>query len=281
MTTAAKGTDMPDADNRRYFIVKHGLDAFDALPRFIWNTRNAPEHVPHRYDQVRVGDQWIGFAYTTSDKRERSLSLVTGFYECIREAEFRDIPTAGLPVSEGKEQAWLIEGKPCGDQPGGPVGVPPLADLLHKSMYKNQGIVPISNEDFGRIRDYTLCNQFDKNTIPLLKREPENEQELLAVVVYGHQELGIERIIRVRKAFPDLLVRIAGNPDEVHLELEVYSEGFFSHGHHSHVSDCRFMGDHRSVAVLCWIDNKPDVKNCVHRVYELQSLIREKKKIVW
>jgi hypothetical protein len=29
------------------------------------------------------------------------------------------------------------------------------------------------------------------------------------------------------------------------------------------------------------IDNKRDVKNHVHQVYELQSLIREGKKIVW
>jgi hypothetical protein len=272
---------MPQSDDCRYFIVKHGLDAFEALPNFIWNTRNAPDNIPHRYDQVRRGDRWIGFAYTTSDNRERSLSLVTGFFECVRTREYRKIPVDGLPVSEGKEKAWLIEGKQCGHQPKEPVGVPPLADLLSKPMFHNQGIVPISHDDFDRIREFTLSHQLDKNWIPLLKREPENEQELLAVVVYGHQELGIEEIIRVRKAFPDLFVKIAGGPEKVHLELEVYSEGFFSHGHDKHVSNCQFNKDGQPVAVLCWIDNKPDVKKCVHRVYELRSLIRERKKIVW
>lgn len=272
---------MPSPDAHNYFIVKHGLDAFEALPNFIWRTGVDASTIPHRFSQVKVGDRWIGFAYTTSDRRERPLSRVTGFFECVREAEYRDIPPMKVSGAGGDEQAWLIEGTPFGSQPMEPVGVPPIEGLLGKRIWKNQAVVPITAEDFDRIRQYTLDHEFDTKKIPLLRREPENEQELLAIVVSSYQSLGIENIHRVRKAFPDLLVKIEGSPEEVHLELEVYSSGFFAHGHHEHVSNGQFDGDQKPVAVLCWIDDKKDVKKYVHRVYELQSLIREDKRMKW
>jgi hypothetical protein len=270
-------------EKRRHFIVKHGLDAFETLPNYIWRTSKGEDEVPHRFKQVRLGDRWVGFAYTTSDNRERPLSRVTGFFECVSEARYDDLPppAAGRPVSEGKTRGWLIEGRECGDQPREPVGVKPISDILGRRLWANQGIVPINANDFDKIRQHTLSRQFDTKTIPLLGREPENEQEVLAAVVFGHKQIGIEKIIRVRKAFPDLLVQFHGSEEEVHIELEVYSEGFFSHGHHLHVSERRFVRDGRRVAVLCWIDNKKDVINHVCRVYELQSLIREGKKMDW
>jgi hypothetical protein len=175
----------------------------------------------------------------------------------------------------------MIEGEACGDQPMEPVGVEPIDDILGRTSWKNQTLVRISAEELHRIRQHTLSRQFDTKKIPLLGREPENEQEVLASVIYGHEELGIRNIIRVRKAFPDLLVQFDGSSEAVHLELEVYSGGFFSHGHNNFVSDRKFTGDGKPIAVLCWIDNKKDVKDHVHRVYELQSLIRENKKMVW
>jgi hypothetical protein len=275
---------MPQSpESRRHFIVKHGLDAFETLPNYIWRTSKGEHEVPHRFNQVRLGDRWVGFAYTTSDNRERPLSRVTGFFECVSVARYDDLPppASGLSVSEGTARAWLIEGDACGVQPMEPVGVEPIDDILGRTLWKNQGIVPITADDFDAIRQHTLSRQFDTKKIPLLGREPENEQEVLAAVVYGHKQIGIDKIIRVRKAFPDLMVQFEGSSEEVHLELEVYSEGFFSHGHHNFVSERRFTGDGKPIAVLCWIDNKKDVKNHVHRVYELQSLIREDKKMVW
>lgn len=278
--------------SRRHFIVKHGLDSFEMLPNYIWRTSKGEDEVPHRFNQVRLGDRWVGFAYTTSDKRERSLSRVTGFFECVSEARYDILPplAAGLPVSEEKERAWLIEGKACGIQPMEPVGVKPIDDILGRTLYKNQALVPISADDFDIIRQHTLSRQFDTKKIPLLGREPENEQEVLASVVYGHKQLGIKRIIRVRKAFPDLLVELEGCEEEVHLELEVYSEGFFSHGHNSHanLTQKRFteVGKSLPIAVLCWIDNRKkldgkSVQSFVHDVYELQTLIRKGTTIVW
>lgn len=268
-------------EGRRHFIVKHGLDAFETLPNYVWRTGTSEDEIPHRFNQVRLGDRWVGFAYTTSDNRERPLSRVTGFFECVSVARYDVLPPKAAGLSEGKTRAWLIEGIDCGIQPIEPVGVKPIDDILGRTLWKNQALVPITANDFDVIRQHTLSRQFDTKKIPLLGREPENEQEVLATVIYGHKQIGIDKIIRVRKAFPDLLVQFEGSSEEVHLELEVYSEGFFSHGHHNSVSDRCFTEDGKPIAVLCWIDNKTDVKNHVHQVYELQSLIRDDRKIAW
>ena len=277
---------MPKSDDRKYWIVKHGLDAFEEVPNFIWETTTGPRSMPHRYNQINVGDRWIAFAYTTSDYRERALSLITGFYECTRKAKYRRVPK-GVPTSghfwRKRGYAWMIEGKPFGRQPRQPVGVPPLDDddMLGRPHFKNQTLVPITAEELDQVRSETLRREFNTEHIPLLGREPEREQELLATVVFGHKKLGIQEIIQVQKAFPDLLVKIEGHSKQVYLELEVYSQGFFSHGHREQVRKRKFKGDDTPVAVLCWIDDDERVKRYVHRVYELQSLIREGKKIRW
>lgn len=271
---------MAESD-RKHFFVKHGLDALKALPHAIWRADKGRDDLPHWFSQVKKGDRWVAFAYTTSDRHERPLSLVTGFYECTKEKEYVPIPEAALDAADGRKWAWLIEGTPEGEQPKHPVGVPPINDMLQKSTWNNQAMVPITAADYDRIRRYMLSRQFDPGRVPLFGRQPENEQELLAAVVCGHKDLGIEKILRVRKAFPDLLVQFAGSSEEVHLELEVYSEGFISYGHYEQVENGRFTGDGKPIAVLCWIDNKKDVKKHVERVFELQSLIREEKKIEW
>ncbi|MFZ3199979.1 MAG: hypothetical protein WA175_02390 [Candidatus Acidiferrales bacterium] len=266
--------------------MKHGLDAFERLPNFIWNTGEGPRHVPHRYKEVREGDRWIGFAYTTSDSHERPLSLVTGFFECEKEYSYGPVPAA---VSETPapsplpRRAWLIEGSPFGPQPKKPVVVPPIRDLLKKRVWNNQAITPIKLKDFEQIQKYALKRQFDPRLIPLLGREPYNEQELLAIAVSAHKNLGIEKIIRVRTAFPDLLVKLVGRKEAIHIELEIYSTSFFAHGHGQCVYDHLCKEDERPVAVLCWIDDdrKKRLKHYVHRVFELRSLIRQGRQLRW
>lgn len=160
-----------------------------------------------------------------------------------------------------------------------PVGVPPIKDLLKRKVYHQQALIPISPEEFDHIYDYALSHQFDTSTIPLLGREPECEQEVVAIVANCYEKLGIKRVHRVRTAFPDLLVQIDGGPEMIRLELELYSESFLSHGHANQMADGRFKGD--PVAVLCWIHNKTEVESHVHRVYELQSLLREGRRMEW
>jgi hypothetical protein len=272
-------------DNRKYFFVKHGLDALQVMPRFIWRTGQKEE--PPAFKRVKKGDRWIGFAYTTSDLRERPLSQVTGFFECTRESRFGQLPRKAQ--SPGCKNAWMIEGKLYGKQPGQPVGVPPIDELMGKKHFTIQTLVPIKDEKkFEWVRRYTLKHELNPRDIPFLGREPRNEQEVLAVIICCHQKLGIEKILRVRTAFPDLFVKLKGRTEPVHLEVETYSKSFLLHGHAEHVHNRQFKTDDKAekkpVGVLCWINNaKTDKKlnNCVYKVYELQTLIRENKKLVW
>jgi len=173
--------------DRKHFLVKHGLDAFEVLPNFIWRTDRGPRGMPPRFGQIKVGDRWVAFAYTTGDFREKPLSLVTGFYKCVNEAMYRHVPK-GVPISEYDWRrsgfAWLVEGRTFGRQPRQPVGVPPMEDarMLGRPYFKQEAVVPIKADEFERIRAYSLDHQFDTGRIPLLGREPECEQELLAAV---------------------------------------------------------------------------------------------------
>ncbi len=272
-------------NDRKYFFVKHGLDAFQVMPNFIWRTGERKE--PSAFRRVKKGDRWIGFAYTTSDLRERPVSQITGFFECIREARFEDLPKKAR--EPGCKMAWMIEGSPFGKQPRQPVGVPPIDELLERKTFKGQTLVPILDaKEFERIRDHTLQHELDPNDIPFLAREPRNEQEVLAVVLCCHKQLGIEKILRIRTAFPDLLVKLKGKSESVHLELETYSKSFLLHGHEQQVCNRQFKTDQademKPVGILCWIDNAKSnqvLRKCVHKVYELQQLIRDGQKIRW
>lgn len=269
-----------DSQNRRYFIVKHGLDAFEAHDNWVWNTDCRMGEIPKGYRRIRKGDQWVSFAYTTSDRREERLNLVTGFYECTRESRYFTAGHGGLREREARH-AWIIKGKPCGTPLRWHVGVRPVSELLGRKTFNQQAITEIGEREFNHIRNEVLNLQFDTRKIPLLRRPPRCEQEVLSIVIAAYAQLGIKRIIRIRKAFPDLFVELEGRREPVHLELETYSQGFRLHGHQRQVRNRCFKEDGRPVAVLCCVDNDKGVGNDVHRVYELQSLLRDKKKIRW
>lgn len=276
--------------SRRYWIVKHGYDALQALPNVIWRT-GSPEE-PSVFRRVKKGDRWIGFAYTTTDAKERPLSLVTGFYECVRESKYRTIPQRARGLTPRLKKAWMIQGSENGWQAGMPVGVPSIEDMLGHPIFRQSTLTAISRDEFLRIRAEVKRRRLDPKKIPLLGREPRNEQEVVAVVVAGHKQLGIEKFIRIRSGFPDMLVKLRGKAEPVHLELEVYSSSFLSHRHptqikvHDYYSeDVNGVPDKKSVAVLCWID---DVRSAhmkkagrVSRVFELQRLVRERRRIKW
>lgn len=268
---------MTELQERKHFIVKHDLEAFSLLPNYIWRTDKSASDVPRGFANVTPGDRWISFAYTNSDKGERPLSKVTGFFECVGRALFGEVP---LPTNN-PAHGWLIEGRVFDQQPIQPAGVPPIDDLLGRKTFSRLAIVPINAIEFEHIRNYTLTHQLDTTTVPLLGREPECEQEVVALIAHSHKKFGISKILRVRTGFPDLLVQFEQNPTPVHLELELYSESFLSHGHQAHVTDKRYNKDGLPVAVACWIHNEPEVEKHVHKVFELQELIRKNKVMVW
>lgn len=265
---------MTQSEDRKHYIVKHDLMSLLQLPNFIWRSDMTPDTIPRGFKQVKLGDRWIGFAYTSSDLREKPLSQVTGFFECVTEACYRKVPRQ-------KENAWMIEGKEHGEQPHQPIGIPPIDTVLGRKTFNRATLIPITSDEYEYVRKYSIARELNPECIPLLQREPKYEQELVAIVANGHKRFGIEKIIKVGTAFPDLLVKIEGCPEEVHLELEILSSGFFLHEHEKQVRKGKFLGDGKPVAVLCWIDDDPRVKEHVHKVFELQTLLRDVKKIVW
>lgn len=272
----------------KYFVVKHGLDSFQALPNYIWRTGMGPKSVPRNFARLEIGDKWIAFAYTTGDLGEKPLSMVNGFYECTHACVYRDIPLTETELrvlckTSGSlpKKAWMIEGIESGRQPKyPPVAVPPLEQLLDRCIFTRQTLTQVSAKEFDHIRMIAIKNPIAPVKIEPLGREPETEQELLAIVAHEYKRLGIEKILKIRKAFPDMLVKLRGRREPVHLELEKYSSGFFQHGHNKQVKQGRFT-DGRAVAVLCWIDNNQKVKNSVHGVYELKTLLATGRTIEW
>lgn len=246
---------------RHYWIVKHGLDALTSLPNFIWRTGERKE--PRTLLRVRRGDRWIGFAYTSSDARERPVSQVTGFRECIRESCYRDIPPKGRALDSYYKKAWMIEGRRQGWQPRTAVGVPPLEGLLGRRIFRQATLIPISKAEYDSIRREVRERELDPKRIPVFGREPRYEQEVIAIIACGHRQLGIEKILRLRTAFPDMTVKLRGRANPVHLEVEVYSKSFLTHGHargvdaKGHFEEIREgKSDKKPVGLLCWVNDE-------------------------
>ena len=289
-------SELSGADGRKYFIVKHDLESFKLLPGFIWKTDNLPPKMPRGFRLIEPDDVWIEFAHTRDESNREQCRLVTGFRRCVQGATFRHVPEGPRYPESGwakKGFAWMIEGEDFEEQPRCDVTIPPLQKLLDKDLFGRKTITEISPEDFNKIHKETFRLEMPSDKIPLLKRAPRCEQELLAIVIAGLDRLGIDRVQQVQKGFPDLLAVIDGK--EVWLELEVLSSGFQSHEHIKNlrpISDGDFPGrrearldsaDDRPVAVLCWADDdwKKELKNNVRglNIFELQSLLRTGERI--
>ncbi|MBN2437342.1 MAG: hypothetical protein JXL20_01950 [Deltaproteobacteria bacterium] len=263
---------MSENENRNYYIVKHDLPSLESYPNLIWRkTGVKPDVAPRGFNKVGLGDRWISFAYTTGYE---PISQVTGIYECIEKARYGRLPY-------GSAKAWMIKGKHFEKQPKRPVSIPPLNDVLQreKKLFARTTFVKISAKEFQLLADTVFRRELDPKSIPLLQREPICEQELLGIVAFGYERLGIDKISSIQKYFPDMLVEIQGK--ELYLELEYFSSGFFKHKHHERVQNRMYATSGIPVAVLCWVDDEPRVRDEVHKVFELQSLLRDVKKITW
>ena len=256
-----------------------------------------PPEKPKGFRQVNKGDRWIEFAYIKDEIDCEHCSLITGFYECTREMWFGKIPRGSINLKDfadwdWDQKAWMIEGKKYSKQPKYPVNVPSINELLGRTVVGPTTLVRISREEFEHIQNETFKRELNPQKIPLLGRDPVNEQEVLSIVIGGHKKLGIEKIMEVQSHFPDMLVKVGDV--ELYLELEVRSLDFRSHGH---IKDLRRLSkgkhegkreaklrkdkdDDRPVAVLCWENNDKDreLNNLVPdlKVFEIKTLIREK-----
>ncbi len=276
-------------EGRNYFLVRHDLASLRLLPGCIWNSELSHKQPPTGFRQVQAGDRWVGFAYTTSEYREKAVSMVTGFYESIAAKPcYLKLPAKARQATRS-ERAWIIKGTPIGRQQSDPVVIPPINTLLSRKLFNQRTVSRISKTEFDRIRNYTRQHYFSPRSIPCLQRDPTNEQEVLAIVASYPERYGIEKILRVQTRFPDMKVKLFGKSSPVHLELELYSSSFLNHDHQRRVRRHKFVGtpqasgDGLEVGVLCWIDDdeKTLLRPHVHRIYELRALIRNSQRIRW
>ncbi len=267
---------MSAPEERNYFIAKQDLLAFEAWPGHIWKFQENP---PPLFQTIKKYDRWLSFAYISEEDIDHpQRRLVTGFYECITPAYLDSkIYVPNYQPSRGK--GWVIVGKKIFGFPQQPVNIPPIDTVLNRRTKRQGTLIQISADEFEKLKKAVEDRELNPETIPVLGREPECEQELVAVVARDYQRLGIEKIIRVRTRFPDMLVKLKGHVEEVHLELEFNSKGFLDH--ESQIKQGKCKEDNKPVAVLCWIDDEPKVHSLVHKVYELQTLLRDGKKITW
>jgi len=70
----------------------------------------------------------------------------------------------------------------------------------------------------------------------------------VAIIASGHGQFGIEKILRAyERVSQTVLVKITGKAEPLHLELELYSSSFDSHGHSDQVRAGLFKGDKKPV----------------------------------
>ena len=283
---------MPRYKGTNYFVVKHDLASLQLFPGRIWNSdRSKPSAPPPRgFKQVLKGDRWIAFAYIKSDAKEKAVSEVTGFYECVsRQPSYEKLPTR-VSAEAGSKRAWVLSGKTHGRELPDPVAIPSLGYFLGKGVFHQKTVLRITKKQFLAIKRYVLAHRFKDDEIPGLGRQPRNEQEVLAIVAAYPERFGIEEMVSVQTRFPDMTVKLKGKADVVHLELELHASSFIDHDHAKLVRNGRFAGskespgDKRPDGVLCRIDDarENEVRRHVQgRVFELRDLLIHNERIRW
>ncbi len=150
---------------RQYFIVKHDLESFAAMPGFIWRTGLSEKKTPPGFGMVAEGDLWIEFAYIKDEENREHCSVITGFYECTNERWY-----GRIPVEEGTldreywqdRRAHMIKGNRCeGYQPRHPVTVPSIRQMLGKNIQPRVAVARIGSRDFRIIREETRRRELD------------------------------------------------------------------------------------------------------------------------
>lgn len=270
----------------KYFIARHDLHSFLAWPRVVWRTGEA--EFPRGLKKMKVGDYWIAFAYINDEVRREKTQQVVGFYRCAGIPERRSaIPSPARKLVGNSKYAWVLKGKSVGKPLSFPVTVPSVTEMLGKETFKQQTLTPITKEQFEKIQGIVMRRKMDAGKIPLLRRDPRNEQEVVAILVTAHKSLGIEQIERLRCGFPDMLVKLKGRRQPIHLEVETYSKSFLLHKHQLQMRGGRLItkvdAERLPVAVACWYH---DAKNgClskhVRKVFEIRELLQKKQPMQW
>jgi hypothetical protein len=242
---------------------------------------------PRGLKKVHVGDYWIAFAYINDENQREQTRQVVGFYRCTKIPEKRQrIPPHARRLSGNSKFAWALFGTPLGEQPAFPITVPSVNEMLKTTKFGQQTLTPITKSEFQKIQQIVRERKIDPQKIPLLGRDPQNEQEVVAILTAAYERFGIMKFERIQCRFPDLLVKLKGKREPVHIEVETYSKNFLSHRHQGQVRNRILKSNEPSerlpVAIACWYHNADgEVSKYVHRVFELRDLLQKKKPMRW
>jgi hypothetical protein len=260
------------ARDPRFFLVKHDLASLLGFPGRVWQTGRRSSDQPRSHRLIRPGDRWIAYAYETREGERDHASMVQGFYRSTGASAYVRLPKTRELSALGNAgtMAWVIEGEPDGKQPTRPVLITPLKALIKRRLFTRSSVIPLKRDEYWVVRDSVNTRDEPVNEGGVFGSDPKSEQELLVLFADACRSFGVSRISRVGTRFPDLTVEL-GSPDRIlHVELELYSHGYVSHGHGKSVKGGRFKG--RPVCVVCWLEDEFTVRKQVP-VFELRSLI--------
>ena len=262
----------PAVREPRFFIVKHDLASFEALPGRIWQTDRLSDDMPGSYRQVAPGDSWVAHAYQMTEGTKTGANLVQGFFKATKGPEFSRLPMLPALKSLGYAgaNAWIIEGEPDGKQPRAPVLLPPLESFLGRKLFTRSSVFPVTRAEYWKIRDFVLGRDEPLGQGGAFGATPRNEQELLVVFTECSKRIGVSRIVRVGTRFPDVSVEHGSAVRTLHVELELVSGGFTAHRHRGQVR--RGLFKETPVCVVCWVDDDPTVKESLP-VFEIRDLL--------
>ncbi len=275
---------------RKYWVVKHDLAAFDALPGYIWEAypeSQDPADPPRTYRgggwTPKSGDQWIAYAHIRSDEDRVGIGLVHSFNQVTGSPEYGPIPitpTKTTPKGYLKLEGWFIPGKVTGKLASPvPLSWTDLERIARQGLGKQGATRAVGKDGYERIVACAREHELSNDCIPRLGRTPRNEREVEIVFEAMVDRLGIEKVVREGARFPDVEAVLRGQTQPIQIELEFASSGFFPH-HHPEEMKKRGIAK-EDIAVLCWTHDDPKVDDLVHKVFELRELIRTKKPIVW
>jgi hypothetical protein len=214
----------------QYWLVKHDKFSIEDRPGWIWRTTNSKN--PPNYQRVKSGDKFILYAHQTSeDEDSEPCYEVYGFYKVL------------LPVKYNKRRGcWEIKGKRISKE--GWVRIPNPSRFYQTNKFNQQSVIRLNGVEFRKFLKYH--EKFLDATWGIFNREPENEQEVIALFTNFIGKLGYKGYEKLGTRTPDAII-IRKNGRRERVEFEYTSQGLKLHT----------LKELKGVKCICWIDDLP------------------------
>ena len=228
-----------------YWWAVHDKFSIQQHPGWIWNTgKRMPQYFGR--NQIKEGSVFVLAANRDYDWEGPSGVLsIYGMYEVTE-------PSDGLqgwvpvirrpeePITETK--AWVIKGKRVKNIDERWRVVPKLKSLGVSLPVRNRTINPLTIEQYQAVKQYLL--QRKAPHLGIMDKEPEYEQEVIAVFARNMEKVGYKKVVHLSTQFPDaILLNLNGKEEEV--EFELYASGLQEH-------EKKQPKKWKQVTYICW-----------------------------